>query len=260
MLGNGALLRILGGICSWVYRRADHLTALSPGFRKELIRRGVQPEKVEVIYNWCDEDGFGTATHLTDDLHFTERFVVLFAGAMGFLQGMDTVLDCAWLCGQTLPDVHFVLIGGGADRARLKKRAETMQLKNVTFLPPRPITAMGEVYTRSDALLVHLKDDPLFRITIPSKTQAYLFIGKPVIMAMRGDAADLVREAGAGVICKPGDPQDMLNAIKMLRNMPVATRQLMGEAGHRFYMDRLSFDRGVNRFEQIMTALVNNTA
>jgi len=257
MLSNGVLLSMLGGICSWVYRRADHLTVLSPGFRKELIDRGVKPEKVEVIYNWCDEDSVGTGTHLSDDLRFEDRFVVLFAGAMGFAQGLDTVLDCAGLCEQTLPDVHFVLIGGGPDRPRLEKRAQEMQLKNVTFLPPRPITAMGEVYARADGLLVHLKDDPLFRITIPSKTQAYLFIGKPVIMAMHGDAADLVHEAGAGVTCEPGDPEDMMNAINTLRNMAEAERLSMGEAGYRFYMDRLSFNRGVNQFEQGMTVLVN---
>ena len=260
MLGNSTLLRTLGGICNWVYRRADHLTVLSPGFRKELISRGVQPEKIDIIYNWCDEDSISSGEHLSDNLHLPDRFIILYAGAMGLAQGMDTILDCARLCAQSLPDVQFNLIGWGVDRARIIKRAKELQLKNVSFLPARPITEMGEVYAQADALLVHLKDDPLFRITIPSKTQAYLFIGKPLIMAMRGDAADLVHESGAGICCKPSDPQDMMNAIKVLKNMTSVERQKMGKAGHRFYMDRLSFSQGVNRFDWIMKVIVNKAS
>lgn len=260
MIGNGILLRMLGGICNWVYRRADHVTVLSPGFRQVLIGRGVKAENIKVIYNWCDEVSIDGKTHPSDMLRFPDKFVVLFAGAMGTAQGLETVLDCARLCRHTLPDVHFVLIGGGVDRPHLEKRAAEMQLDNVTFLAPRPISAMAGIYALADALLVHLKDDPLFQITIPSKTQAYLYTGKPIIMAMRGDAADLVREAGAGVVCEPDKPQDMMDAIKKLRYIPAAERQKMGEAGRRFYMDRLSFHQGVNQFERLMKALMREAA
>jgi glycosyltransferase involved in cell wall biosynthesis len=119
---------------------------------------------------------------------------------------------------------------------------------------------MNEIYEMADALLVHLKDDPLFRITIPSKTQAYLHTGKPIIMAMRGNAADLVRAAGAGVVCESDNPQELMNSISVLRDMPASERRKLGEAGHRYYMEQLSFNKGVDRFEQIMKSLVKKTA
>ena len=110
---------------------------------------------------------------------------------------------------------------------------------------------MREIFAMADALIVHLKDDPLFRITIPSKTQAYLHTGKPIIMAMRGDAADLVRDASAGILCESENPRAMMNSIKTLCEMSPIERQEMGEAGHRYYMNHLSYNHGIEKFEKI---------
>lgn len=268
MLTNKTALGILNRICNWVYGSADRLAVLSPGFKKELVRRGLPAEKIEVIYNWFDEASIEVARSPIDNApaatlgraikqgDFVDKFVVLFAGAMGLVQGLDTVLECARLCKSTLPDVQFVLVGGGVDKQRLQKRAEEMALANVTFLPPRPQSAMEEIYAMADALLVHLKDDPLFRITIPSKTQAYLYIGKPLIMALRGDAADLVHKSDAGIVCAPEDAPGLLKAIEELHGMTPEARRIMGAAGHRFYMQHLSFPVGVGHFEQLMMSLV----
>ena len=263
ILGNKTVLNVLNGICGWIYRGADQLTVLSQGFKQELINRCVAQEKIEVSYNWCDEASIVANLSLVYSVKpaaFTGKFVVLFAGTMGLAQGLDTLLDCAGLCRERLANIQFVLIGGGVDLLRLQKRAKEMGLQNVTFLPARSIEKMGEIFALADALIVHLKDDPLFRITIPSKTQAYLYTGKPIIMAMRGDAADLVREAGAGIVCEPDDPQKMMNAIKVLYEMLAFERKKMGEAGHFYYMEHSSFNQGVNQFERIMTTLAGKAA
>ena len=254
MLGNKTALNVLNGICNWIYRSADRLAVLSPGFKKELTNRGIGPEKIEIIYNWCDEASIASDSSTCSSEKPTEfkgKFVVLYAGAMGLAQGLNTVLDCARLCRVMLPDVQFVLIGGGVERSHLKKRAEEMGLENVIFLPARSIETMGAIFAMVDVLLVHLKDDPLFRITIPSKTQAYLYVGKPLLMAVRGDAADLVREAGAGVVCEPDNPQDMMKALMALARMTEADRFAMGKRGHDFYMNKLSFAKGISEFENI---------
>jgi len=255
MLANKTALGILNRICNWIYGGADRITVLSPGFKEELIRRGIPAEKIDVVYNWFDETSIEIAQLAWGSVkpkEFSGKFVVLFAGAMGLAQGLDTVLDCARFCKTILPDVQFVLVGGGVDKQRLQKKAEDMALENVTFLPPRAQSSMGEIYAMADALLVHLKDDPLFRITIPSKTQAYLYIGKPIIMAMRGDAADLVRASGAGIVCNPEEMQGMLNGIRELHRMTEEARQCMGQEGHSYYMQNLSFKQGVARFERII--------
>lgn len=133
-----------------------------------------------------------------------------------------------------------------------------MNLDNVTFLPRRSPEAMGEIFALADALLVHLQDDPLFRITIPSKTQAYLYMGKPLIMAMLGDAAELVRQAGAGVICEPGNPRAMTDAVRTLHTLNKDKRREMGQAGRRYYMEHLSFAHGVKKFENLMMSVIEH--
>ena len=260
MLGCLAMLNLLNRICGWVYRKADQLIVLSPGFKQELVNRGVASDKVEVIYNWCDESSIQTDVSPADStkpIEFSGKFVVLFAGTMGIAQGLDTVLDCARLSRGALPDVLFVLIGGGVDRSRLQQRTEEMGLDNIAFLPLRPMETMGEIFALADALIVHLKDDSLFRITIPSKTQAYLYMGKPIIMAVRGDAAALVEKAGAGNLCEPDNPLAMLDAVRSLHDTSESVRRKIGDAGHRYYMQHLSFEKGVRNFEQVMCSLID---
>lgn len=263
MLRNNVALRFLNYLCDRVYRKADLLAVLSPGFKDKLVERGMKPDKIHVIYNWCDETSFCLDAASPGRLRYPEfrgKFIVLFAGAMGTAQGLDTVLDCARACRESLPDVQFVLIGGGVDCFRLKCRAEADELDNVTFLPARPMDGMGELFSCADVLLVHLKNEPLFRITIPSKTQAYLYAGKPIAMAMEGDAAQLVREAEAGVVCEPENPAAMMAAIRSLYEMAEEKRAAMGRRGHRYYMKNLSFSSGVRCFEQLMKVFPTDAA
>ena len=150
-------------------------------------------------------------------------------------------------------------MGGGVNQPRLEARAAQMGMDNVRFLPRQAPEAMGRFYALADALLVHLKDDPLFQITIPSKTQAYLHMGKPIIMAVKGDAADLVQQAGAGLICPPEDPHALAEAVAKLAAMPIDERERLGQAGAQFYVHNLSMSAGIDRFEHRMQALVQRT-
>ena len=166
------------------------------------------------------------------------------------------MLEAARLCQRELPPVQFVFIGGGVARPGLEARARKWRLGNVKFLARQPQAAMGKVFALADALIVHLKDDPLFRITIPSKTQAYLYMGKPIIMAVEGDAAELVRRSGAGIACEPGNPRAIAEAVKTLCSLSEEERAAMGSAGLRYYLSHLCFRRGVDHLAELMSGLV----
>ncbi|MBC2741995.1 MAG: glycosyltransferase family 4 protein [Desulfosarcina sp.] len=176
LLNNRIALNLLNKWCNWAYSRADKVAVLSPGFKKELIRRGLLKENIEIIYNWCD----ASAIQLKINPEYSEKwglkdtFNVVFAGTMGVMQGMDTVLESACLCQSVLPNVRFVLVGGGVEVKRLQAKAKLLDLKNVVFIPLQPMAEMGKIFGVAHALLVHLKDDPLFKITIPSKTSNVL--------------------------------------------------------------------------------------
>jgi glycosyltransferase involved in cell wall biosynthesis len=254
MVKSRFLLRLLDRWCGFLYRSVDRIVVLSPGFRQALIERGVNAEKIDVIYNWCDEKALCDTGAPPFSLGDARDFKILFAGTMGLAQALDPVLEAARICATTVPNARFVFVGGGIECDRLQRRTAELSLGNVTFIPRQPMSAMGSILAGADALLVHLKDDPLFRITIPSKTQAYLAAGKPIIMGVRGDAADLVLRAGAGLICEPENPESIAGAVARLASLDSDRRAEMGSAGRNFYWRELSLSAGVDRFEAVFRA------
>jgi glycosyltransferase involved in cell wall biosynthesis len=252
MMRNRVLQKVLNRWCRREYLSPNRLVVLSPGFKAHLAQLGVPESKIEVIYNWCDETSI-KLTQASDatraELKFPGRFNIVFAGTMGVMQGLDVVLECAWRLAAEAPDVLFTLIGGGVESQRL--RAASAGLPNVQVLPPRPQSEIGEVLAAADVLLVHLKDDPLFRITIPSKIQAYLYVGKPILCGLHGDAADLVRRAKAGACFEPGNAGSLADAVLKLRRLPAQDLAAIGDAGQQFYRDHLALERGVASFEKL---------
>lgn len=257
MISNPVALGLLGGLCKFVYRCASHITVLSPGFKEMLARRGIPSGKVDVIYNWCDEAALKSPCPCVERLGSADRFCILYAGTMGFAQDLDSVLLAAQICQTTMPTAEFLFMGGGVDQSRLERMAGKMKLHNVRFLPRQPMQAMGGILAGADALLVHLKDDPLFRITIPSKTQAYLAAGRPILMGVRGDAADLVKQSQSGVLCKPSDFQRIADAVKKLASAGPERLAAMGRNGREFYNRELSVSIGVEKFVKVFEAVAD---
>jgi glycosyltransferase involved in cell wall biosynthesis len=244
-----------------MYRAAARIAVLSPGFKSRLVGRGVPAEKIEVIYNWSDEAS--TASNIpapSDDQLLAGRFNILFAGNMGRMQGLETVLEAAQSLQLTQPLAQFILMGGGVELPRLREIARARRLTNVRFCDPRSQDAANAFMRRCDTLLVHLKDDPLFRITIPSKTQAYMAAGRPLLMAVRGDAAALVKQAGCGICAEPEQPHGIAGAVSELMSMAPEQRRDMGERGALFYRRHLSMEVGVKAFERLLIGASRRTA
>lgn len=243
MIGNRRLLRFVGMWTDFVFRRAARIVVLSDGFRQRLTDRGIGTP-ITVIPNWAPTEITETATGLPLLPDQADRpFTVVFAGNMGKAQGLETVLEAAALLRGK--GVRFLLVGGGVETAALREKAQDMNLDNLEFGAARPPSAMGEIFAQADALLVHLRDDPLFAITIPSKTQAYLAVGRPILMGVRGDAARMVETAGAGITFEPDDASALARAVMTLKATPETARRQMGKAGARFYREHLAFEIGV---------------
>lgn len=257
MINNERALRVVGMVCNWIYKRAAHVVVLSPGFRRLLGERGVPDAKMSVIYNWCDEQALQHPVSGKADLGFMdERFNVVFAGNIGRAQALGGVLKAAQLVAKSNSQVQFVIVGGGLEVAAMKALAQELALTNVRFVPQMPMSEVGTVLGRADALMVHLRKDPLFAITIPSKTQAYMGVGKPIIMAVEGDAADLVTRARAGLVATPEDPESIAQAVLSLAGMPEAQRAALGSNAKSFYVNELSLSIGVSRFIALFADVV----
>lgn len=250
MMQNHRLIAIVEWFCQILYRHVDHIVVLSPGFRDTLVERGVPPGKITVIYNWADEiehhDAETETPPASSPFDPQHRVTLLFAGNMGAMQRLDPVLDAAKLLAQQRSDIGCYFMGGGVDVDRLKARVADEGIDNVRFLPRVPLSEVQGILRQAGALLVHLARDPLFDITVPSKTQAYLYAGRPIVMAVEGNAADLVREAEAGIVVRPEDPQALAEAIRRLADIGVEGRDAMGAQARAFYDRRLTFRHGLD--------------
>jgi colanic acid biosynthesis glycosyl transferase WcaI len=256
MIANPSALSLVGKVCDWVYRHVDHIVVLSPGFKRLLVERGVADHKIDVIYNWCDEASLSfPAGAVPATFPGCDKFRILFAGNMGKAQALDAVLDAAQLVVRQCPQICFVFLGGGVDLESLKQDAKKNELSNVHFLPAVPMAEVSSILAEADALLVHLKKDPLFRITIPSKTQAYMAVGKPILMAVDGDAAELVKEGNCGVMAESQNPESIAAAAIKLYRSDTSVRIAMGESSRIFYQQHLSLSAGAKVFGNIFRRL-----
>jgi glycosyltransferase involved in cell wall biosynthesis len=255
MITRPRVLAAIGRVCRLVYRRADCLVVLSPGFKRLLIQRGVPERKIDVIYNWCNETALD-AHAMSPRGNAESEFRVLFAGNIGKAQALDAVLKAASILRATLPRAVFVLVGGGVDAERLKSAADREGLDNVRFVAQVPMDQVGAILSSADVLLVHLRRDPLFEITIPSKTQAYMAMGKPILMAVQGDAAELVRHSQCGMEAISEDAESIAAAVHYMASLPSEELKTMGRRAREYYLSNLSIAVGVQRFSQIFDDLI----
>ncbi|WP_180054719.1 glycosyltransferase family 4 protein [Acinetobacter sp. YH12113] len=252
MLNNNKILNFIGSVCKLVYKFVDHIVVLCPGFKQLLIERGVPNEKISVIYNWCDEQGLTQAkpAKLEYQQLMQNKFNIVFAGNMGKAQALDAVLEVAKKF-QDIQNIQFVFVGGGTETDRLKQRSINENIANVIFIPRMPMAEVGGVLKLSNLLLVHLKKDPLFEITVPSKTQAYMAIGKPILMAVAGDAADLVQRAKCGSVAISENVESIQQAIWEVYHLSSSEQLQMGLNARNFYLQELSLESGVLNFVTI---------
>lgn len=262
-MGRSWMRAIIGALCRRGYGKAARVVALSPGMVETLASRGVARERLRCIYNWCDESGLpaeGSVDAAPLPGGFAGRFNVLYAGNMGTVQALDAVVDAAGWVARTNPEIQFVFMGKGVMRPALEERARRVAPGNTLFLESRPLAEANAIMARADAVLIHLQPKPLFEFTIPSKTQAYLAAGRPVLAAVGRDATALVERAGAGFGCEPGNPAAIAGAAARLAALDPAERDEMGRRGREFYFRELALRVGVDHWERVFEETAANHA
>ncbi len=254
MFVTSRLSFILDLWCKLTHLFASKIVVLSPGYQRALAGRGVSPDKIEVVYNWCGERAASMDNEKcgNDSFGLADHFSVIYAGNLGKVQALDAVLEAAQILEVSHPDVLFILVGAGVDSERLQNLCQQKKIKNVLFIPRQPVSEIDRILQKAQVLLIHLRDDPLCRIGIPQKTQAYLAAGRPILVAVKGETADLVARAKGGVACEPGNAASIAHAVTELHRLTPRTREEMGRNGRSYYERNLSFVVGVKRMEAVL--------
>ena len=179
----------------------------------------------------------------------------MFAGNIGVAQDFATILEAAEKL-KGYPDIHWVIIGDGRMRPWVETQVKKRGLaKRIHLLGRHPVQAMPRYFSLADALLVTLRKAPIFELTIPSKVQPYLACAKPIVAALDGEGARVIKEAEAGVTCPSGDPEALSEAVLALYSMPKKEREAMGLRGREYFEKHFERTMLLGRLEQWMHEL-----
>lgn len=238
MVMSSSAARTISTLAKFIYRQASAITVISKGFKQNLISKGVPADNIHVIPNWANEEIYHPVPSdeaLAAEYGMKGKFNIVYGGNLGAAQAMHRVFESAALL-RDLKDIQFVFIGDGMEAVNLRAAARERKLDNVRFIKQQPEERMPHFFALADVLLVHLKRDPLFEITIPSKTIAYLACGRPILSTVPGDAAEVINSARAGLTCAPEDPDALALAVRELYTMPESQRLAMGNEGRRAFL------------------------
>ena len=239
---EGPLLRLLRRLEYGLYRRAARIISVTNAFKQVLAGNGIPAEKIAVVRNGVDLQAFVPGPkepELERRLGLEGKFVAAYVGTIGMAHGLETLLAAAeHLRGRK--NLAFVLVGTGAERARLEDDAKRRSLDNVIFVGPVDKETVKRYWRLCEVALVLLKDASLFLHVIPSKMFEAMGTGRPVILGVRGESKQLLNESGAGIAVSPGNPRALAEALEKMMDNPALCRS-MGAAGRKF-VER-AFDR-----------------
>lgn len=259
MLRGARTIRFFEAMERFIYRHAAQIFAISAEFRDNLLRKGVDTARIEVIPNFVDTR---RVTPLSRDNRFAEdhgligRFVALYAGNVGLSQGLEVILDSAASL-RAEPDILFLIVGLGGKRDELKADAAARGLDNVRFLPLQPEEDVPLLYASSDMCLIPLKRG-IAENSIPSKTYTIMAAARPYVAGVDegSNVWKLTRDAECGVCILPEDPAALVNAILRLRSDP-ETRRRMGRSGREYVEQHFARATVTARYRAALEAVVS---
>lgn len=254
-------VRALTVMEEWLYREADRIVVVTRSFRERLVARGVPPKKIDVVPNGVDLDRFDpnrNAERARSKLGIdADAVLVSYVGTHGMAHALDRVLDVAMRCRQE--NMVFLFVGEGAQKRQLVARAKAEGLENVRFLPGQPRDAVVDIYAASDVCLVPLKRAELFTTVIPSKIFEILAMARPIVLAVDGEARELVERSGGGICVKPEDVEAMTAALRKLAN-DRALRTVLGRRGREFVEQHYDRRQLAARYLRILGSVVRRVA
>jgi len=252
---NPLALRMVGWMVRGIYACCDTLLLQSRAFFDPVARYACRSKLVYYPNSIALPSEKTVASEVPPQLleELRENFCVVFAGNIGIAQSIETVVEAAELLRQ-YPALKFVLVGSGSRLEWVKERKASLGLDNLILAGRFPMEAMPQIFEHSSALLVSLRDEEIFSYTIPSKVQAYLAAGKPIIASLRGEGARVIEEAGAGKTCEPESANALVESILALMSLSLAEREQMGSAGQSYFNEHFDMDRQTERLVEILAS------
>jgi len=258
---NSLLHHGLAAVARFLYERSNHIVVVTPAFKQHLIQRWRVPEeRISVVENGVEADLFAPQPPaanraLRQQLGAEGKFLVCYAGTMGMAHGLETLLEAAAQLQVQNPKVMLLLVGEGAEKERIKSRAQDQGLENVHFLDQQPREKIPAFISASDVCLVLLKKTDVFKTVIPTKMLEFMSCSRPVIVGVDGQARQIVEESGGGIVVEPENAAELAQAINQLATNPVHTAAL-GQRGREHILRHFSRRQTAEKYIHVLESLL----
>lgn len=250
-VGHG-MERALSAYCRRTYRAAASLGIPSAGMHDVLVSRGADPARIRYTPNWAEDDHLLPAVAPTDALRrslgLPSGRLFMYAGNLGRLQGLDTLLEAFERC----PEANLALVGDGIAKSELQDLVRRRRMSNVHFFGYQAPELVGRFIAASDVQVISLKDTPLLRVTTPSKVQAAMAAARPILVHACGDVAELVLRHGAGAVAHPGDVSATADQIRRLHRSDNSELVEMGRRARACYEAEFTPAAALDRIEAML--------
>jgi len=258
---NHWALNAVGLLVRFIYAKADTILVQSEAFISS-AEKYVKKSKLVYYpnsYRLSPAPLIGATSVLPDEINrlLTSNFCVVFAGNLGFAQSLETIVDAAKALSHL--SCKIVVVGSGSRFEWMNEQKRLHALYNLELVGRLPSESMPELFAKSEALLVTLKKDEIFTLTIPSKVQAYMAAGKPILAALDGEGSRVVQLAGAGLCSPAGDSAALASNIEEIYRIEPEKRAAYGAAGYRFFCNNYEMKSQCQRLVEIIKDRIKNT-
>ncbi|MDM1466518.1 glycosyltransferase family 4 protein [Myroides odoratimimus] len=251
-INNLFVLNVFKKMVISFYNASEKILISSKGFKQSILQKGSFDNKIEYFPNWGEDSiSMGDKSYSIPEL--PEGFKVMFAGNIGEAQDMDAIMQAALLLKEKI-DIQFIIVGDGRKMSFVQEFVKSNKLENtVSLLGRYPLEAMATFFDKADVMLVSLKDDPIFNLTVPAKMQAYMSSGKPIVAMLNGDGAELINEAKCGEAVNAGDYRGLTNSIIKISEMSKEELSILGRNSKDFYLENFTLEKCIDNLERIIS-------
>ncbi|MDP4171064.1 MAG: glycosyltransferase family 4 protein [Bacillota bacterium] len=249
ILKNKKFIQLAEMLERFLYKKSWKIATATDGIRDYMIRKGKSEDDVFLLPNGVNTDTFVPMPKnesLLKELGIENKKVFMYAGTLGYAQGLDSVLEAASLLKDTCPEAHFLFVGDGQEREKLLGMVEDMKLDNVTFYGSVPVSEMPNMFSLADYSIVSLRNIELFKGARPSKIFPALSTGTPVLYCGDGESAAILEEYKCGKIAPPEDKEGIAAAVRELVRVPEAEYATMSENGRKLALEQYSWKKIVD--------------
>lgn len=250
-INNKFVLSLFTNLVKYIYNNSDKILISSKGFATSILAKGINKEKLIYFPNWAEDSILkGDSDYPIPNL--PKGFKIIFAGNIGVAQDVKAIIDAALILKDKL-DIHFVFIGDGRSKIQLENFVNENNLnKTVHFLGRFPLDAMKTFFNQADVLLVSLKDELIFNVTVPAKLQAYLCTKKPILGMLNGEGATIIKEANCGLCVNAGDSIELAEKTLEFFQMTNDNRKILGANGFKYFEENFTMRKCIDDLEYII--------